>query len=244
MMRFPIVLAAALFAFASPALAGPPYVTDDPEPTDNTHFEIYAFGTGTSARGGSEGETGIDFNYGAGPDLQLTAVAPLAYDSPRGARASFGFGNIELAAKIRFLHRRDFGWDVSIFPRVLLPSLSRNVGDREAAFLVPVWLEKDWGKWTAFGGGGCAIHRGGSARDYCIAGWALTREVLPDLQLGAEFYYRSADTHGGKDSAGLGAGAIYDLGEHYHLLASFGPGIENVDETGRYAWYAALLFTF
>lgn len=244
MTRFPIVLAAALVAFARPVLAGPPYVTDDPEPTDDGHFEIYAFGTGTSARDGSEGETGIDFNYGAGPDLQLTAVAPLAYDSPRGADTSFGFGNIELAAKYRFLHKESLGWDVAVFPRILLPSFSRRAGDREAAFFLPLWIEKDWNRWTAFGGGGCALHRGGEAQDYCTAGWVVTRQILPDLQLGGEIYYRSADRRGGKATAGLGAGAIYDLNERYHLLASFGPGIHNADETGRYSWYAALLFTF
>jgi hypothetical protein len=26
-----------------PALAGPPYITDDPEPTDTGHYEIYFF---------------------------------------------------------------------------------------------------------------------------------------------------------------------------------------------------------
>src|ERR1700744_5193170 len=94
-----------LFVLASPALAGPPYLSDDPEPTDYQHFEIYAFGLGTSGIGGTEGETGIDFNYGGAPDLQLTAVVPMAYDG-EGHR---GLGNIELAAKYRFLHQDEDG---------------------------------------------------------------------------------------------------------------------------------------
>ncbi|MGN6148908.1 MAG: hypothetical protein ACTHPD_10250, partial [Rhizomicrobium sp.] len=65
-----------------PALAGPPYVTDDPAPTDKGHFEIYAFDAGTSARGGVDGQAGIDFNYGGAADLQLTAVLPLNYEKP------------------------------------------------------------------------------------------------------------------------------------------------------------------
>jgi len=36
-----------------PALAGPPYVSDDPEPTDYKHFEIYSFGNGTTTNAGS-----------------------------------------------------------------------------------------------------------------------------------------------------------------------------------------------
>src|SRR5579871_1129684 len=54
--------------------AGPPYVSDDPEPTDHGHYEIYFFAQGSGAQAGREGETGIDFNYGGGDNLQLTAV--------------------------------------------------------------------------------------------------------------------------------------------------------------------------
>jgi hypothetical protein len=39
------------FILARSALAGPPYVSDDPEPTDYQHFEIYTFNYGTTARG-------------------------------------------------------------------------------------------------------------------------------------------------------------------------------------------------
>src|ERR1700749_4484690 len=93
------VLAFVAMIASVPALAGPPYVTDDPEPTDTGHYEIYLFADGTSARDGSGGEAGIDFNYGAAPDLQLTAVLPLGYDDPKTGPATTALGNIELAAK-------------------------------------------------------------------------------------------------------------------------------------------------
>jgi hypothetical protein len=62
-----------------PAMAGPPYMTDDPEPTDYQHFEIYTFSNGTATRDGTSGEGGIDFNYGGAPNLQLTATVPAGY---------------------------------------------------------------------------------------------------------------------------------------------------------------------
>jgi hypothetical protein len=225
---------------SSAALAGPPYFSDDPGPTDLGRFEIYTFASGTATRDGTSGAGGIDFNYGGAPDLQLTAVVPLEYESG----GATGIGNIELAAKYRFLHQDDFGWDVAVFPRVFLPSASGNVGDRRASFLLPIWAEKDFGKWSTFGGGGCALNNGGGSRDYCQVGWALTREVLPALHLGAEIYHQTADTRGGRATTGLGAGAVYDLSEHYHLMASIGPGIESAAETDRCSWYTAMLFTF
>jgi len=237
-------LSCALLAFATPAAAGPPYVTDDPEPTDAGHFEIYTFAQGTVTRDGHSGETGIDFNYGGATDLQLTAVLPLAYETPRGQGTEAGIGNIELAAKYRFLHQDDFGWDVSLFPRVFLPSASANVSDRHASLMVPIWAEKDFGAWSTFGGGGCALNKGGGSKNYCLVGWALTREVLPALHIGAEIYHQTADTRGDKTTTGLGLGATYDLSDHYHLMASFGPGIQNAAETDRTSWYTAMQFTF
>jgi hypothetical protein len=111
-----------VLGLAPAALAGPRYVSDDPEPTDYKLFEIYTFTNGTAARGDIGGETGIDFNYGAAPDLQLTATLPAAFDRPAASRTDFGLGNIEIAAKCRFLHQDTFGLDVSFFPRMFLPS--------------------------------------------------------------------------------------------------------------------------
>lgn len=229
---------------STPALAGPPYVTDDPEPTDYHHFEIYLFTGGTHARGDTSGASGIDFNYGATPDLQLTAVLPIAYDSPSGGDTAIGLGNIELAAKIKFLHREQLGWDVAFFPRLFLPAGSSRVGERHASLLLPVWVGRDWGEWSTFGGGGCVISRGGGSQDFCLAGWALARQVLPDLQLGAEIVHQSADTKGGHATSGVGAGLKYDLSDNYHLLAYAGPGLQNAAETNQYSWYASFLFTF
>lgn len=239
-----VLLVAALVVLARPALAGPPYVTDDPEPTDNGHFEIYAFGAGTATAAGTDGEAGIDFNYGAGPDLQLTAVLPIAFDSPRGQDTVRGLGNIEIAAKYRFLHQATDGWDVSVFPRLFLPALSHHVGERHLSVLLPIWIGKDWGRWSTFGGGGCALNKGGDSQNYCLVGWALTRRVLPDLTVGAEIYHQTADTRGGQSLTGMGAGITYDITENYHLMASYGPGLAHQSTTDRYSWYTALLFTF
>src|SRR6202041_3396059 len=96
------------------AIAGPPYVSDDPEPTDYKHFEIYAFTNGLTARDGTAGQSGIDFNYGAAPDLQLTATVPEGFERPIGGGTDVGWSNVQLAAKYRFLHQDGFGLDVSI----------------------------------------------------------------------------------------------------------------------------------
>jgi len=236
--------AAVVLCFPALALAGPPYVTDDPAPTDYQHFEIYAFSSGTNTRDGTGGAGGIDFNYGGAPDLQLTMVVPLEYDAPVVGPTVAGLGNVELASKYRFLHQDDFGLDVAVFPRVFLPSASPLVGDRHTSLLLPIWVGKDFGDWSTFGGGGCAFNNSGGSQNYCLMGWVLTRNVTTALHLGAEIYHQTADTRGGRDTTGIGVGATYDLSENYHLMASFGPGIQNAAETNRTSLYTALQFTF
>jgi hypothetical protein len=223
------------------AVAGPPYVSDDPEPTDFRHYEIYLFASGTETRGRTSGAAGLDFNYGATSDLQLTAVFPLAYDNPSGERSVAGLGNIEFAAKYRFLHRADLGWDVAAFPRLFLPSGSAQVGKSHTSLLLPVWLGKDVEQWSTFGGGGCVINRGGDSRNFCLVGWVVTRQMSLKLQLGAEIVHQTPDSRDGRASTGVGAGLRYDLNENYHLLAYAGPGLQNAAATGRYSWYASLL---
>ena len=58
---------AALAARGAPVLrlAGPPYLTDDPVPTDTGHWEIYAFATGEGPRLDVDADAGLDLNYGA-----------------------------------------------------------------------------------------------------------------------------------------------------------------------------------
>ena len=236
----------ALMLLPAAALAGPPYVTDDPEPTDKGHYEVYLFDEASGGRDGVSGSYGIDFNYGAGENLQLTAAIPIVYERPTGERSSSGLGNIELAAKYRFVHNGESGgWDVAFFPRLFLPASSERVGEKHASLLLPLWFQHEWEKdWATFGGGGCVINRGGDSRDFCIAGWALTWQALPKLQLGAELVHQGADSRDGHASTQFGAGMKYDINDSLHLLAYAGPSLQNISETGRYAWYASVLLTF
>jgi hypothetical protein len=237
-------IALVLAALVRPALAGPPYISDDPEPTDYTHFEIYSFNLGTTTRNGTAGMAGVDFNYGAAPDLQLTAMLPAGFIGQADGSTDIGMTNIELAAKYRFLHQDTFGLDVSLFPRVFVPSGSNIIGYNRAAVLLPIWVQKDWGGgWSTFGGGGCMIGGLGS-EDFCLAGAVLTYQLLPKLQIGGEFYHQTTDKIGTPATSSLGVGVRYDLNDTYHLLGYVSRSVENTNETNQLSWYASILFTF
>jgi hypothetical protein len=230
---------------ATPALAGPPYITDDPEPTDLGHWEIYAYTQATRVGGEALGEQGLDINYGGARDLQLTAVLPLESDTGAG-RARAGFGDLQLAAKYKFLHQDDKGWgpDVSFFPRVFVPTATHYFGDGRTQILLPLWAEKDWGKWSVFGGGGYTFNPGPGNRNYAMAGVAVTRKVTPKLTLGVEVYTQGADTIGRKPLTGIGPGFTWQMFEHFALIGSGGPALQNQTPAQQGFYYLAVLATY
>ena len=63
----------------SPALAGPPYETDDPAPTDTGHWEVYVFSSIEGRGNDVTGAAGVDLNYGPFQGVQLTATLPVEY---------------------------------------------------------------------------------------------------------------------------------------------------------------------
>ena len=235
-------LAAAL-GFATPAFAGPPFLTDDPDPTPHREYEIYIFAAGEHAGDGDAGAVGLDFNYGGAPNLQLTATLPISWERPDGSGMQRGLGNIELAAKYQFIHQEDAGWNVAVFPRLFLPTDS-DLGDHHAALLLPIWVGKSGDDWSTFGGGGCAINRGGGSQDYCLAGWAYTHRFGERLMLGGELFHQTADTEDGESSTTLGLGGAFDVSERLHILGWVGNGLQNRAETAETSWYTSVLFTF
>ena len=229
-------------AASSAAVAGPPYQTDDPEPTELHHWEIYNF-VDFDGRGGLiDGAAGLDLNYGAAKGLQLTATLPAAFAHAPGEKWRAGAGDLELGAKYRFIDDEETGWQAAVFPRVILPTATRDLGGRRTRLLLPLWVQKDFGKTSLFGGGGYEINPGPGNNDFWQAGLAVTHDLNDKLSLGAEAVWQSADTRGGDSSSGVDIGIIRKLGGPYSLLLAGGPSFAGGQTS--YHGYAALALNF
>lgn len=230
-----------LFA-ASAAVAGPPYKTDDPEPTDLHHFEIYSFVAFDGRRDDLDGEAGLDLNYGAAKGLQLTATLPVAFSHVPETGWRGGRGDLELGAKYRVINDAKNGWQAAIFPRVILPTSAKDLGGAKARLLLPVFVQKDYGKTSVFGGGGYEINPGSGNRDFWQVGIAITHDLSDRLQLGAEVSWQSSDLVGGKSTTGVDIGLIQKLGGPFSLLIGAGPGFSGGETS--YHTYGALGLNF
>src|SRR5437764_8834182 len=88
-------------------------------------------------------------------------------------------------------------------------------------------LQKSFGDWTTFGGGGLWLNRSVATgdQDFWFFGWALQRKVTEKWSVGGEIFHATADKIGGKDVTGFNLGALYRIDDHHQFLFSTGRGI-------------------
>jgi hypothetical protein len=229
---------------SAPAIAGPPFITDDPEPAEYRHWEVNYALMGSLVQGGGAGTLpNIDANYGALPDLQLHVQPQVAYvRTPSGTQ--FGIGDTEIGVKYRFIEEDDQGWRpmVSFYPLFEIPTgdHKRGLGNGVGQTFLPIWAQKTVGKWTVYGGAGYGINPGAEGKNAWFVGGVALYQVTEALQLGGEVFLQTAEEPGGKDSPGFNLGGQYDLTDDYHLLFSAGRGLANAETTNRLSAYLAL----
>jgi hypothetical protein len=243
------LLVAIVLIMPGPALAGPPFLTDDPEPVAYQHWEIDTFSQGVRARNNTSGVLpGADINYGALPDVQLHIIVPMAFNATSGQPFHYGYGDTELGVKYRFIHENKESWwpEVGVYPFLEAPTgdAHRNLGAGETREFLPVWAQKNFDNWQTYGGGGYWNNPGAGNRNYWFFGWVLQRKITEALTFGGELFHQTATTVDGSDSSGFNLGGTYDFSANYHLLFSAGRGIQNAAGTNQFSYYLAFGLTY
>jgi hypothetical protein len=227
-------------AYPAPAWAGPPFVTDDPEPVEYRHWEVYA---ASQYQNDSDGvqftAPHVEVNYGVVPNMQLHLIVPLLYANPRGEASNYGPGDVEIGVKYRFAEETRLLPQAGIFPLVELPSgdSERNLGSGEVQAFLPLWLQKSFGNFTTYGGGGYWINPGAGNKNYWLLGWEAQYDLSEALTLGGEIFHYTASSVGGGDRTGFNAGGIINIDDHNHILFSAGTDFHGPALFSMYAAY-------
>lgn len=229
--------AALTLATAGQVGAGPPYLTDDPAPVPYHHWELYTFYTRDRTRStDTVNGPALELNNGVAPNTQLHLVIPETYFSQDGSSAT-GLGDIEAGVKYRFLPETERQPMIGTFPMAELATgdSSRGLGNGRTWVKVPIWLQKDWGSLTTYGGFGYAYNPAPGQRNYVYGGDLVQYTLSPRLTLGGEIFLQGATANSpqavnpgsvGEQSSGIqvvGARstAIWNLGGQYNFTPDF-----------------------
>ncbi|MGE5624940.1 MAG: transporter [Bacillota bacterium] len=210
------------------AHAGPPFLTDDPQPVDYQHNEFYVFSTlDRTADGKALQLPGFEYNRGIFPDVQFHVVVSGARLIPAAGVSEWGMGDTEIGIKYRFIQETDDHPQVGIFPMIEAPtgSAARGLGNGQAWYRLPVWIQKSSGDWTTYSGAGYTINRAPGARNYPFAGWLLQKQLNDSLTLGGEVFSQGADSDPGAGRTLVNLGGYWNFTPEFCLLFSAGHSI-------------------
>lgn len=230
----------ALTAGLGPASAGPPFETDDPAPTDLRRWEVYLFADAGGRGAEFDGAGGLDVNYGLRPGLQLTATVPLRIAFYEGSDVAVG--DVDLAAKYRFLKDGRSGWSAAIAGIVTVPVLAGDAGPRHLAARVPLWIGWERGNWSLYGGGGRSFSGEAGVRDLWFGGLVATR-AIGSSRVGVEVTRRGAEAADAPGETGVAIGCLVPLTRPFLFHAAVGPRFVDGEAT-RYRFYIAVAASF
>ena len=222
------------------AFAAPPFVTDDPEPVEYQHSELHIAYQLTKTKDGRTGAMPqIEYNYGPVPDVQVGITIPYGFSSPGLGKSTTGIGDIGLSLKYRFMLESDNSPMVAIFP-VLITHTGDNrkgLGVGGAQLFLPIWIQKRWGEWQSYGGGGYWISHAPDIKNHWFAGWLVQKDISAQFTVGGEIFHTTEQTNGQGSSTGFNVGGYYNFDEHNHLLYSVGKGLQNTNLTNQFSLY-------
>jgi len=236
---------------------GPPYQTDDPVPVDLHHYEFYIFGgvDGTPAEMDATGPA-IEFNWGAIPRVQLHAILPWGVAAPANnpvyapggtGPTEFGLTDMELGAKIAFIKEGKHMPQIGSFTMFEMPtgSADKGLGVGKVWYKLPIWFQKNSGKWLFDGGGGYQLVKQTGYRSFPYTGWLVKKELSEKLELGAELFAHGRE---GFAAAQTESSAMIDVGGYYHFknpnqqfLFCYGHSV--IGQTENYA-YVGMYWTW
>ena len=231
---------------SSAAFAGPPFRTDDPIPVPYGHGEIYLFSTGVIDGSGTSGlGPAVEFNYGFLPNTQFHIILPMSFDAPKEATLYAGYGDTEIGVKYRFAEESKYVPDIGVFPLVEAPTgnAAKGLGNGRAQLYLPVWLQKDIGNWTIYGGGGYWFNPGPGNKNWDFSGILVQYNFSDVLFFGAEIFHQTESSVDSPRYTGIHIGGSVPVAKDYEILFSGDAG-NGITSYKHFGYYLGLYHTF
>ena len=205
--------------------AGPPFVTNDPDPPELGQWEInLPWSMERSRNGSASGEfVRVDVNYGYDRYTQISVEMPMPYQFPAGGGLRFGAGDVLLEYKRRFGLDAKAGY-FGVNPELTLPTgdEERGLGAGRATLQLPLLYQKQWGDTVAYADARYKWRAGDDGKSYWFFGLALEQAVGEKLKLGGELFATTPQSPNGEANVGFNVGGKWLMAPGRILMFSAG----------------------
>ena len=214
----------------SSARAGPPFVTNDPDPPEVGQWEVNLPWTLKRAQDGDlSGElVTFDPNYGYDRFTQLSIELPIPYSGAEAGGFSTGIGDVLLEYKRRFGTDPYSGY-FGINPQLTLPTGEdeRGLGTGRITLQLPLLYQRQWGDRLFYGDLRYKWRAGEEGKSFWFLGFAMEQQVSAGLTFGAEVFGTTPQAAEGEYNVSFSVGGRYTLLPGQVLMVSAGRSLRS-----------------
>jgi hypothetical protein len=200
-------------------LAGAPFLTNDPEPIPYKTWKLYVYSSlDDSPVATTTNLPATQIKISVSPDLELQTIIPVVNYKPHVGASAYGFGDAAIVFKYRFIHETNNLPQVAFHPIFEIPTgdKNRHLGNGRLWVKLPLFMQKSWGEWKTYGGGGYTLNSAPGKTHYPFGGCVLQRNINKFLMLGGEFYSQ------GRSATNIPSYTILNLGGSYQWTSNSG----------------------
>jgi len=173
---------------------------------------------------------GFEASIGVMTDFQVRINIPAVISITHGQSTTYGYGDLDIGFKYRFIHETDTMPQVAFYPKITLPSGNPDlrIGNGRDFERLPLWIQKTWKQWILSGGGGYAIDHNPRKFNYVFGGILLRHVFNPELTLGGELFARGPVSLADHSVLFLNLGGTYNFTPNIFLLFSAAHSIAGI----------------
>ena len=170
---------------------------------------------------------------GTAPNLQLHMIVPAASVYPSRV---YGIGDVEVGAKYRFVQEGKYRPQIAVFPLLELPTGTgrSGLGNGRLWARLPLWVQKSYGPWTTYGGGGYQINHAAGMKNSLFSGGLVQRHLNKRLTIGTEVFYQQPQAVGIRQTTFVDGGGYYNFRDNFSLLFMLGHTVAGERSTVGY----------
>ncbi|MBA3814008.1 MAG: transporter [Alphaproteobacteria bacterium] len=195
-------------------------------PYERVTLDFHSFHSRTK-NGSTTNTPALVANVGVYPDVQAYAVIPATLAAPNHGSRHYGYGDVKLGLKYRFVHETETLPSIALYPKITFPSgeSDKGLGNGTCIGRFPLWMQKTWDKWRVTTGGGYFVNPAKGERNYPFGGVLIQLQITKYFMLGNEFVGVGKINAHNKAKLISNFGGSYFFNSHSFLAFSIGHSI-------------------